>query len=127
MAGALETVIRDMFVALDRGDYQAMLEYFDDKPQVVDELARRWVRGRGELEHLLAAYAQALESCSSKLAGFHEVDWGYTGLVTCWLEQDYTVKGHTLHVSAPTSATLRKLPTGWKIALLHTVPLAEEE
>ena len=51
---------------------------------------------------------------------------GDTGVVTCWLEQDYTLSGERHHVSAPTSIIFRRGGQGWEIVLFQSIPLPED-
>jgi hypothetical protein len=52
--------------------------------------------------------------------------WGDMGLVTCWLDQDYTLEGAKQHVSAPTTILLQREDGEWKLSLVHSIPLPEE-
>ncbi len=61
----------------------------------------------------------------SRLSDVQETVWDDVGLVTCWLEQDYTYQGQPQHVSAPTSAVFRRTGGEWRIVMLHTIPLPE--
>ena len=45
MAGELESVTREMFGALDRGDAEAVIRLGAEEMQGVDEISRRWLRG----------------------------------------------------------------------------------
>jgi hypothetical protein len=126
VAGELETVLRDQFSAFDRKDPDALLGLVDEQGQGVDEIARRWLRGRDAIAGYVQQALPALENINSQLSDVHETVWGDVGLVTCWLEQDYTFQGRQHHVSAPTSAVLRRVGGEWRIVLLHTVPLPEE-
>jgi hypothetical protein len=77
-----------------------------DDVQSVDEISRRWFRGKDEV----AAYAHGLAGVVSnprtEISDIEEHVWGGTGLVTCWLEQDYTYEATAQHVSAPTTVVL---------------------
>jgi hypothetical protein len=55
----------------------------------------------------------------------HSLVLADVGLVTCWLEQDYTYQGKKQHVSTPTTTLLRRSGSDWKLALFHSVPLPE--
>jgi len=52
---------------------------------------------------------------------------GNNALVTCWLDQEYTYEGNRVRVSAPTSIGLRRQDDGWRITLVHSVPLPSEQ
>jgi ketosteroid isomerase-like protein len=67
----------------------------------------------------------AVQDVRSELRDVRETTWGDAGLVTCWLEQDYTLEGTRQHISAPTSAVLRRDGAGWRIVLFHSIPLPE--
>lgn len=127
MAGELEAVVRELFDALDRKDVQAITRNVADDAQGVDEISRRWMRGRAELETYISGLASMVDDVRSELNDVRESTVGDTGVVTCWLEQDYTLDGERHHVSAPTSVVFRRGGDGWEIVLFHSVPLPEEE
>ena len=52
---------------------------------------------------------------------------GDTGLLTCWIEQDYTVEGASQHVSAPTTVVFKREGGAWRFSLFHSIPLPPEE
>jgi ketosteroid isomerase-like protein len=126
MAGELEAVLRELFSAFDRKDIDGSLPLVGDEAQGVDELSRRWLRGRDEIAAYMRQLVPAIENVSSQLGDVQETVWGDVGLVTCWLEQDYTYQGQAQHVSSPTSAVFRREGGQWRIVLLHTIPLPEQ-
>jgi uncharacterized protein (TIGR02246 family) len=125
MAGELEAVVRGMFAALDRKDFASLLREIGDDVQGVDEISRHWLRSREEIAAYFRQFETAIQDIHSELRDVHEKSWGDTGLVTCWLEQDYTLEGQRQHVSAPTSVVLRRDDGRWQIVLLHSIPLPE--
>ena len=125
MAGALESVLTEMFEALGRADPEPLLGHFSRDPQGVDELSREWLRGRGALEQYLRGLLTQVKDVSSEIRDLHEVIEGDFGLATFWLEQDYTLAGERHHISAPTSAVLRRESGSWKIVMFHSIPLPE--
>jgi ketosteroid isomerase-like protein len=126
MAGELEAVLRDLFSAFDRKDIDAALPLVGEGAQGVDEISRRWLRGRDAIAEYMRGLLPAIENSNSQLADVQETVWDDVGLVTCWLEQDYTYQGRPQHVSSPTSAVFRRAGGQWRIVLLHTIPLPEE-
>jgi ketosteroid isomerase-like protein len=126
MAGELETALREHFSAFDRKDFDAALELVDEDAQGVDEISRRWLRGRHAITEYVQQLAPAIDNINSQLADIQETVWDDVGLVTCWLEQDYTYQGQPQHVSAPTSAVFRRTGGQWRIVMLHEIPLPEE-
>lgn len=126
VVGALEAAVRDVLGAFDRQEYGGILRLAMPDAQGVDEIARRWLRDADEVEAYFKQLEGAVDDVSSTLSDVREDDWGDVGLVTCWLEQDYTLDGEPRHVSAPSSFVLRRYEGEWRIALIHTVPLPEE-
>jgi ketosteroid isomerase-like protein len=127
MGGALETATRQLFEALDRKDPEAVIRSAAKDVQAVDELTRRWQRGVDALASYFRQVMGTVDDIQSTLNDVHETVHGDSGLVTCWLEQDYTLQGKRTHVSAPTTVAFRRESNAWKIILIHTVPLSPEE
>ena len=53
------------------------------------------------------------------------ITFGEAGLVTYWVEQDYTLDGNATHVSA-CDGPFRRRGDEWKAVLFHSVPLPGE-
>ena len=125
MAGELEGTVRELFAAFDRLDMGRIAGLLAAEVQGVDEISRRWLRGREEVDPYLRQLEQVVRDVRSDLGDVHEVVWGDVGVVTGWLEQDYTLEGQPQHVSAPTTIALRREGGVWRIVLIHSVPLPE--
>lgn len=69
----------------------------------------------------------AVDDVNSELRDVRETVFGDAGVVTCWLEQDYTLEGKRQHISALTTVVLRRADDGWKMVLFHSIPLPESE
>ena len=126
MAGELEAVVREMFSRFDEKDFEGALKSVALDVQRVDEISRHWMRSHGELREYMDRLALAVENVSSEISDVHETMLGEVGVVTCWLEQGYTLEGERTHVSAPTSVVLRREAGEWRITLFHSIPLAAE-
>jgi ketosteroid isomerase-like protein len=126
MAGELESVTREMFDALDRGDAEAVIRLGAAEMQGVDEISRRWLRGLDEVGGYVRQLMGMVKGIHSTVSDVHESIWGDTGAVSCWLDQDYMLDGVPQHVSAPTTLLLRREGDAWKISLFHSVPLPAE-
>ena len=127
MAGELEALVRDIFAAVDRKDSDAVLSAIDEDAQGIDEISRRWIRGRDEVhEHWYKGLA-AVENIRTELRDFSESTIGDVGIVTCWGEQDYTLEGNAQHISAPMTTVFRRRGDAWKMVLFHSIPLPEED
>ena len=125
MAGELEAVVLEMFDALRRKDADALARFAADDSQGVDEISRRWLRGREEMTRYIGGLLEMVDDVESKLQDVHEKAYGDVGLVTFWLEQDYTLEGERQHVSAPTTVVLQRMGESWKLALFHSIPVPE--
>jgi ketosteroid isomerase-like protein len=126
MVGDLTAVVQRMFDALAKADVEAGLALIGSDAQGIDEISRKWMRGPGELTGYVRQLMDTASDIHSEIHDAHEVDWGDTGAVTFWLEQDYTLEGERAHVSAPTTYVLRRESGEWKIALGHSIPLPPE-
>jgi ketosteroid isomerase-like protein len=126
-AAELESAVRRLFASFDKVDLEALKTQLASDGQGVDELSRRWMRDE---ETILAYFRQlegALSSVHSELSDLHAVSYGETGVVTLWLEQDYTLDGKAQHVSAPTTVMFRRDAGEWRAVLVHSIPLPDEE
>ena len=121
----LQAVVHDLFAALDRKDFASVRGMFGDDAQGVDEISRRWLRSKDELDDYFRQLEPAIQNLRSELRDVHEIAWGDSGLVTCWLEQDYVLNDQPQHVSAPTSIGLHRESGNWQIVLVHSIPLPE--
>jgi uncharacterized protein (TIGR02246 family) len=121
--GELERVANDVMAALDSRDLDRIVERVGEDAQTVDELSRRWLRGRDAVESNLRQTLSAVSDVRSELRDAEERIWGDTGVLTCWLDQDYTVEGRAQHISAPTTIVFRREDSEWKMTLFHSIPL----
>ncbi|HTE86716.1 MAG TPA: nuclear transport factor 2 family protein [Dehalococcoidia bacterium] len=126
MSGELQSVANEFVAALDSMDVDRMMETATEDAQGVDEISRRWLRGRGELDSYLRQLMGAVSDVRTELRDTEERVWGDTGMLTCWLDQDYTMEGKAQHVSAPTTIVFRREGDEWKLALFHSIPLPEQ-
>jgi ketosteroid isomerase-like protein len=127
MAGELEGVANELFDALDSRDYERLIGKTDADAQSVDENSRRWLRGRDELGAYLRQMIEMVTDVDTKLSDATEHIWNDIGVFTCWLEQRYTLDGSPQEVSAPTTMVFRRTDGEWKLALFHSVPLADHD
>ncbi|MEA2254065.1 MAG: hypothetical protein QOG35_110 [Solirubrobacteraceae bacterium] len=127
-AASPERTVNDLFTALDSLDVGAIEAMFDDDPQGVDELSGGWRRGRAALHDYLTEVTSAgLSDIHSTPSDVHAKEWGDTALVTLVLDQTYTMGGEHQAIRAPTTIVLRRGDGGWRVALVHTVPVASQD
>lgn len=116
-----------LFKRFDQLDVDALREMFADDAQGVDELSRKWLRGRPALERYMAGLQKmGVSDITSKLRGIRVETWNGAALVTCMLDQTYTVGGETMTIEAPTTVLFRRTHSDWRVALIHTVPFPTE-
>jgi ketosteroid isomerase-like protein len=114
--------------AFDSKDVDRIVESIGEGAQGVDEISRRWLRGGGELDGYLRQLVGAVSGIRSELQDAKERVWGDVGVLTCWLDQDYTLEGKAQHISAPTTIVFRQEEGGeWKVVLFHSIPLPEQQ
>ena len=121
---ALAEQVQQLFVLIDSLDFERVAEHLADDVQAVDELSGGWRRGRDAFEEYYDELKGSVESIESRLCEFDVAQWGETGLVTFQLDQRYRLGGETHEIHAPSSIVFRCDNGGWKIALIHSVPLA---
>ncbi len=125
MTGELEAIVRQFFAALDHKDFTGVLQFLAEEVQAVDEIARRWLRGRAALAGYLRQLEATVQGLRSVLSDVQEQVWGDSGLVTGWLEQTYLLAGQPQHIAAPLSVGFQRAGGAWQIILLHSVPLSD--
>ena len=118
MTGELEAIVRSVFDAVDRKDIDALHQMSDDDIQGVDEVSRTWLRGRDAVDEHWRRGLRAVDDIRTELRAFSETTFGEAGLVTFWMEQDYTLDGTARHVTGPAMAVLRRRGDEWKAVLL---------
>jgi ketosteroid isomerase-like protein len=123
MSGELQAVVQELFAAFDRNDFAAAQNMFGDDAQGIDEISRRWLRTKEDIGEYFRQLASAIQNLHSELRDVHEIAWGDTGLVTCWLEQHYVLNNQPQHISAPTTIVLRRSGDSWRLVLAHSIPL----
>jgi ketosteroid isomerase-like protein len=124
MGGELEQELRDFFGALDRMELEPLVERMTDDMQGVDEISRRWTRGKSEFAAKVGVLTEKVSDLRTEITDIVEHVWGDTGVVTCWIEQDYTYEGAVQHVSAPTTVVFLRVDGAWKMALFHSIPVS---
>ena len=123
---SLQQTVSRLLERLDAMDLDGLGAMVDDEVQSVDEIARRWIRGRSAIEGYLSQLKDTVSDVRSRMSDVQEDAWGDAGLVTFVLDQTYTLDGQQQTISAPTSIVFRRRGSDWKIVLIHTVPLPED-
>lgn len=111
---------------LDSMELTGLGAMLTDDAQSVDEISRRWRRGRESIAAYMSQLKDTVSDVHSRMSEPYEAVWGDVGLVTFVLEQSYTIDGEKQKLQAPTSIVFRRQDGDWRIALIHTVPLPEQ-
>ena len=122
----LEPEVSRLFELLDAMDMRGLGALFTDDAQEVDEITRGWTRGRADLDASLARLQGTVTDVRSRYRDLHTTTWGEVGVATFVLDQTYKMNGEQQSLSAPTSIVFRRQGGGWKVALLHSVPIPEQ-
>ena len=123
---SLQQRVSRLLERLDAMDLEGLGAMVDDEVQGIDEIGRRWMRGRPAIEGYLSQLKDTVSDVRSRMSDVQEDAWGDAGLVTFVLDQTYALDGQEQTISAPTSIVFRRRGSDWKIVLIHTVPLPEE-
>jgi ketosteroid isomerase-like protein len=124
---SLEQRVQRLLQLLDSMDLDPLGAMLTDDAQSVDEITRRWTRGRAAIQAYLAQLKDTVSDVHSRMSDAQERIWGDGGLVTFVLDQTYTMDGQQQSISAPTSIVFVRQDGDWKISLIHTVPIPEQQ
>ncbi len=125
-ATSLEAETERLLRLLDAMELESLSAMLTEDAQSVDEITRRWTRGREAIDAYLEQLRDTVSDVHSRGRDLRAVSWTDTGIVTFVLEQTYMLEGAQQTLTAPTSIVFRRIGDGWKVALIHTVPLADD-
>ena len=75
----LTKIATDFFAALDALDAGRMKELLGADVQTVDEISRRWLRGRGAVDDYLREVIPAVSGVATQIRDTEERIWGKQG------------------------------------------------
>jgi ketosteroid isomerase-like protein len=93
-----------------------------DDVQHIDEISKKWSRGRERFTDYLHAALSSVSSIKSHLTDVSITTSQDIAIVTCVLHQSYTLAGDEMSIIAPTTFVLRSEDDSWKILVMHSVP-----
>ncbi|MEB3165870.1 MAG: nuclear transport factor 2 family protein [Cyanobacteriota bacterium] len=119
-------ILHDLFAALDRKEAEQILALMSPDIVMVDEISRRWLRGKDSVARQLNTVLAAAGMVHSQLSDLQSKALGSDAfLCTGWLDQSYTLNGDELTISAPLTACLTASDDSWVVVSLHAIPLMD--
>jgi ketosteroid isomerase-like protein len=126
-ATGLDQQVHRIFELVDAMDTRAMAGMLADDAQGIDEISRGWMRGKEALEQYFGQLENMIDGVSSTVRDVRTTEWGDAGVITCVVDQTYTMGGQEQQVTAPTSIACRREDGDWKIVVFHSAPLPDED
>jgi ketosteroid isomerase-like protein len=124
MSEDLKKIVVGMFKSLDDLDSEGVVKYFSDDVEQVDELAKKWLRGKAICVAAIEGMMTSVSDIKSEVSDLNVISSSDMAIVTCTLNQSYTFEGKSISIVAPTTIAFRLENGVWKAVLLHTVPFA---
>ena len=119
-------IIIDAFATFDRLQPEPFFEFFSDDVTIVDEISKKWLRGKDAAIATWTPLIGLFQSSKSVVSDIHVDNAGDVSIVTCMLDQTYVLDGQTATITAPTTCLVRKDNGVLKIILVHTIPFPED-
>lgn len=120
-----KSVILAAFKAVDNGDAEALLDMMTDDITQIDEISKKWSRGKAEVAAVVRPMFDLVKSIKSSLSDVHVQTNSDMAIVTFMLDQSYVYEGQHVAIVAPTSCVLRLEKGVWKFVLIHTMPFSD--
>jgi ketosteroid isomerase-like protein len=121
----LEDIVRSAFKAVDNADLKAIFDMMADDIEQVDELTKKWSRGKANVVAAMTPLFSIVNSIESVLSDFHATVSNDIAVVTCMLDQIYVLEGKVTTIVAPTTCVLRRDTATWKFILIHSLPFSD--
>ena len=120
-----KSVILAAFKAVDNADAEALLDMMADDITQIDEISKKWSRGKAEVAAVVRPMFDLVKSIKSSISDVHVQTSNDIAIVTFMLDQSYVFEGQQVAIVAPTSCVLRQEKGVWKFVLIHTMPFAD--
>ena len=120
-----KSLIFEAFKAVDTADADALLAMMADDITQVDEISKKWSRGKAEVAAVIRPMFDLVKSIKSSISDVHVQTSNDMAIVTFMLDQSYVYEGQQVVIVAPTSCVLREEKGVWKFVLIHSMPFAE--
>jgi hypothetical protein len=101
---------------MDAKDCDSLTQMATDDLRGVDEITRQWTHGR---KAIIDGLRQSpIDGLHTDVRDIKETTWGDVGLVTCWIEQDYTYPRQATAHLGPDDAVVPQNGIGLEIGAL---------
>ena len=119
--------VKRLFETFDRQDVTALKSLMAEDIQGVDEISRRWLRGKASIDEYFEMLRDAgVADIRSRPAGLTVKQWDDVAVVTCMVNQSYKANGKAVDIEVPTTVLYRLVNDDWKIQLIHGVALPDQ-
>jgi ketosteroid isomerase-like protein len=123
----LDQRARELLQTFDALDFTKLADMLADDAQGIDEISRRWLRSRAELDEYFRQLSGAVADVRSELSDLVGREYGDVGVVTCMLDQSYMLEGRRVQIKAPTTIVFTRRGGDWRATLVHSVPLSDAD
>ncbi len=107
---------------LDAKDEVAIHDLLAEDAQLVDEITRKWIRGRDAIGVVLRELFTRVSDIHSAAEDVHVRRWADVEVETFVLRQVYDLDGTTCWVVSPTTLVWRRTGHQWRLAVIESIP-----
>lgn len=107
---------------LEAKDEAGIFDLLADDAQIVDELTRRWVRGRHQIGAALRELFTRVTDVHCTAEDVRVVRWGDVQVETFTLRQVYDLDEASCWVVSPTTLVWHRVDHAWRLALMSSIP-----
>jgi hypothetical protein len=107
---------------LDAKDEPAIEGILAEDAQLVDEITRKWTRGRAEISRILRDQLTHRTDVHSSVEDVHVQRWGDVEVETFVLRQVYDLDDDPCWVVSPTILVWRRIAGEWKLEVIQSIP-----
>jgi ketosteroid isomerase-like protein len=106
---------------LEAKDETGIFDLLAEDAQIVDELTRRWVRGRHPIGAAMRELFTRVTDIHSTAEDVHVMRWGDVQVETFTLHQVYDLDESSVWAVSPTTLVWHRVDHAWKLALMASI------
>lgn len=107
---------------LEAKDEVGIFDLLAEDAQMVDELTRRWVRGRHPIGVALRELFTRVTDLQATAEDVHVMRWGDIQVETFTLNQVYDLDEASCWSASPTTLIWHRVDHAWRLALISSIP-----